>query len=210
MIGIAKSRDDWDNYIFYRLRDFGLRWTEFVERLEGDLSKFHLLLISRLDLNQSEIENLMRFMENGGTVISIHPNEELVSLLGSYGKLVTHSEYPPSDWEASPHPIDHVLMFSIRIPIFVGIRLISEAQSFLKTENLNTPAIACKNFQEGSLYVFAYHLSDSLREIESYSAPDTSRDMTGVYHPTSFLEKMVFGLDIPYVDIQLMFLRERY
>jgi hypothetical protein len=201
MIGVLRSENDADNYASERLFDFGLRWTRYLGSVEEDLSEFDLLLVPKYEFNEREVNNLLAFLGENGTVISLYPNEDLVSLAGAVGEVFESSRYEVSD---------HMLMFSKRVPVFGNIRRIEDSQSLIKMERLGTPAIAQKRFKSGSLYVYSFSLSDCVYSIMQHLVDLDAEGEAGKKwgdYPTNLLEKAGVIVDTPYADVQIMYLR---
>jgi hypothetical protein len=201
MIGVLKSSINGDDYATKRLHDFGLRWFRYIESAKDDLSEFHLLLVPKCELSKEETENILDFLENKGSVISLYPNEELVQNVGSLKEVL---EVPPDQLSG------HVVLDSIDVPVFGRICNIGDTESLLEMAGSEFPALARRRFDKGSLFVFSYSLSDSVMEITQRLLTVNLKLGDGVKwgdYPGNLLDGTEEPLDVPYSDVQMMYLR---
>ncbi|MCK5292016.1 MAG: hypothetical protein KAR39_08385 [Thermoplasmata archaeon] len=201
MIGILRSKKNQDNYAFERLFDFGVRWIKNIESLDNDLSDIHLLLLSKHDLSPKDLEIVMDFLQEGGSVISLYPNEGLVQVVGTMdGK----SDGPGNRVSG------FVRVDSSLVPIFGPFTLIRDAQAILEMEETDTPAIAKKSHGSGTLFVYSYSLSHSVL-VTMQGLLDTDVDAPNPErrgdYPGNALDDSGASLLVPHADIQIMFLR---
>ncbi len=201
MIGVLKSSINRDNYATKRLHDFGLRWFRYIESARDDLSEFHLLLVPKSELSKEETENILDFLENTGSVISLYPNEELVHNVGSLNEFL---EVPQDQLSG------HVMLDSIDVPVFGRICNIGDTEFSLEMAGSEFPALARRRFNKGSLFVFSYSLSDSVLETTQRLLTVNPKLGDGVKwgdYPGNLLDVTKEPLDVPYSDIQMIFLR---
>lgn len=201
MIGILRSQKSQDNYAFERLFDFGVRWLKNLESLDTDLSDIHLLLIAKHDLNSKDLEIILDFLQERGSVVSLHPNESLVQILGT----MEHGSNGPRNRVSGFVKVDSSL-----VPIFGPFTAIRDTQAILEVEETGTPAIAKKDFGSGSLFLYSYSLSHSLL-VTMQGLLDTDPDAVNVErrgdYPGNALDNSGASLLVPHADLQMMFLR---
>jgi hypothetical protein len=201
MIGILRSKKSQDNYAYERLFDFGVRWFKNLESLETDLSDIHLLLIPKCDLTPKDLEIILDFLQESGSVISLYPNESLVRMVGT---LEGESDGPKN------RVTGFVRIDSNLVPVFGPFTLIRDSQATLEMGGTDTPAIAEKEYGSGSLFVYSYSLAHSLYTTmqglldTDPDAADTER--RGEY-PGNALDDSGASLLVPHADVQMTFLR---
>lgn len=156
MIGTLTSQNPKDDYIIESLRDLGLR--SFIDLSESstNISSAKLLLVTKDDLTESEVEMVRSFLDNYGDVIVLTPCQELFELVGNWNSVEGVSGLLPND---------HLTIFSRPVPILEPIHATEGGQSLLRTDNLKLPALVSEK-TENTILFFSFSVSRNIYKIK--------------------------------------------